>query len=41
MANKLLESYKKRLQIAESVYSRANNGNQMDTNRKLVVAKCL
>lgn len=40
MAN-LFESYKKRLQIAESVYSKANNGEKMSSNRKLVVAKCL
>lgn len=41
MANALFESYKKRLQIAESVYSKKNNGATMDTNRKMVVAKCL
>lgn len=41
MANSLLEAYKKRLNISESVYSRAHNGDKMDTNRKLVVAKCL
>lgn len=41
MANSLFESYKKRLQIAESVYSKKNNGATMDTNRKMVVAKCL
>ena len=41
MANQLFENYKKRLQIAESVYARQNGGETMSTNRKLVVAKCL
>lgn len=37
----LLEAYKKRISIAESVYSRAHNGEKMDNNRKLCVAKVL
>lgn len=40
MAN-LLETYKNRLSVAEGVYSRANNGKQMDNNRKLVLATVL
>ena len=37
----LLEAYKKRISIAESVYSRAHNGEKMDNARKLCVAKVL
>lgn len=37
----LLENYAKRLQISESLYAKAHNGEKMDTNRKMVVAKCL
>jgi hypothetical protein len=40
MAN-LLEAYKNRLQISESVYSKQHNGARMDQHKKLVVAKCL
>lgn len=40
MAN-LLESYSKRLTIAESVYSKAHDGAKMDNQRKLVTARCL
>ena len=40
MAN-LLEAYKKRISIAESVYARQHNGEKMDNNRKLTVAKVL
>ena len=37
----LLEAYKNRLSISESVYAKAHGGEKLDTNRKLVVAKCL
>lgn len=40
MAN-LLEAYSKRLAISESVYGRQHNGEKMDNNRKLTVAKVL
>ncbi len=39
--NTLLESYKTRLAISESVYSKAHDGQKLDTNRKLAVARCL
>lgn len=41
MARSLLEAYSKRINIAESVYKKANNGKAMDNHRKLVVARCL
>ena len=37
----LLEAYKNRLSIAESVYAKATGGQKMDNQRKLTVAKCL
>ena len=37
----LVEAYKKRLAISESVYGKAHNGAKMSNNRKLVTAKCL
>ena len=37
----LLESYKNRLAISEAVYAKAHNGEKLDNNRKLVVAKVL
>lgn len=37
----LLEAYKKRLSISESIYGRAHNGEKMDNHRKLLVAKVL
>lgn len=37
----LLENYSKRLTISESLYAKAHNGEKMDKNRKMVVAKCL
>ena len=37
----LLEVYSKRLAISESVYRRQHNGEKMDNNRKLTVAKVL
>ena len=37
----ILEAYKNRLAVSESVYSRAHNGEKMDNNRKLMIAKCL
>lgn len=40
MAN-LLENYKQRIQIAESVYGKAHAGSKMDNQKKLVLAKLL
>lgn len=37
----LVESYKKRVQIAESVYANAHDGERMDNQRKIVLARCL
>ena len=37
----LLEAYKNRLKVSESVYSKGHEGEKMDTQRKLIVAKCL
>lgn len=37
----LLEAYKKRLSISESIYGRSHNGEKMDNHRKLLVAKVL
>ena len=37
----LLENYSKRLAVSESLFSKAHNGEKMDKNRKMVVAKCL
>lgn len=37
----LMEAYAKRLAISESVYGRQHNGQKMDNNRKLTVAKVL
>lgn len=37
MANSLVENYKNRLSISESVYSRAHDGEKMDNNRKLTI----
>ena len=41
MANRLLEKYSKKIQLAESVYSATHNGERMDQIRKITVAKCL
>lgn len=41
MAKSLFEAYQNRLSISESVYQRAHQGQSMDSNRKLVVAKVL
>ena len=41
MATNLLEAYKKRIALAESVFSKNHGGAKMDNNRRLVVAKCL
>lgn len=41
MAKNLLEAYKNRLAISESVYGKAHMGEKMDSNKKLAVAKCL
>jgi len=37
----LLEAYKNRLAISESVFSKAHNGEKMSNNVKLATAKCL
>lgn len=37
----LLETYSKRLKISESVYAKQHDGEMMDSNRKLIVAKVL
>lgn len=37
----LIEAYKNRLAISESIYSKAHGGERMDTNRKLLIAKTL
>lgn len=37
----LLEAYKNRLKVSESVYKREHEGEAMSTHRKLVIAKCL
>lgn len=42
MANQnLVEAYKKRIQIAESVYSKSHSGERMDNARKITLARCL
>lgn len=41
MARNLVEAYKNRLAISESVYARDHNGEKMGNNKKMVVAKCL
>ena len=41
MAKNLVEAYKNRLAISESVYARDHNGEKMGNNKKMVVAKCL
>lgn len=40
MAN-LIESYSKRMAIAESVYRKTHNGQPIDNSRKLILAACL
>ena len=40
MAN-LLEQYRGRLAVSESVYSKTHNGEKMDNHRKLIIAKVL
>ena len=37
----LVEQYKNRLNISESVYSRSHGGARMDNHRKICTAKCL
>ena len=41
MSNVLLEKYSKKIQLAESVYAKAHNGEKMDAMKKMVVAKTL
>lgn len=42
MANQnLMEAFKKRIAISESIYSRQHNGQKMDNYRKMAVAKVL
>ena len=37
----LLEAYKNRLSLSESVYAKTHGGEKMDNHRKLVTARCL
>ena len=37
----LLEQYKGRLAVSESVYNRTHSGEKMDNHKKLVIAKIL
>jgi len=41
MEKNLLESYKQRLSVSESVYKKAHEGAGMDSNKKMAVARCL
>lgn len=42
MATKnLLESYRNRLSVADSVYAQTHNGAKMDQNKKLLIANSL
>ena len=41
MANRLLEKYSKKIQLAEAVYKKRHQGEPMDSMRKITVAKCL
>ena len=37
----LLETYKNRINVAEQVYAKSNNGAKMDNNRKVMIATVL
>ena len=37
----LLESYKDRLAVSESMYRQAHNGEKMSASRKFCIAQCL
>ena len=41
MAKSLFEAYKNRLNVANTVYAKAHNGESMSNHRKLVTAKIL
>ena len=41
MATNLLEAYKKRIAISESVYSKNHSGERMSNHKKITVAKVL
>ena len=41
MANKLLESYKPRIQLAENLYARKNPGQKLSADTKMIIATCL
>ena len=41
MAKSLFEAYKNRLAVADTVYAKAHNGEQMSSHKKLVTAKVL
>lgn len=41
MSKSLLESYKNRIAIAESLYSKNNNGAKLDNHRKITLARVL
>ena len=41
MANKLLESYKPRIQLAENLYARRNPGQKLSVETKMIMAQNL
>lgn len=41
MANKLLESYKPRIALAENLYTRKNPGQKLSVDQKMIMAQCL
>lgn len=41
MAKTLLEAYQNRIKVAESVYAKSHDGEAMDVNKKVLLARCL
>ena len=41
MSQNLLEAYKNRLAVSESIYSKQHNGEKLSNSKKLVTARCL
>lgn len=41
MANKLFETYAKRLEVADGVHQKAHLGEGLDNFKKIAIAKCL
>jgi len=39
--NALFESYKERLNVSESMYRQAHNGEKLSSSRKICIAQCL